>query len=87
MLEGHIAMLDEQSTIQYEVRTSCPKPLDSQIALLRIGRKSIRATGHAWALQKGAPYVTAFNYYLNLILSGKFFVSSIRWPAMSHDGK
>lgn len=64
-------MLDEMSTIQYEIRSVCPTPSHDVIKWLRIGRKPLRATGHAWATQIGAPFRQAIDYYLNLILSGK----------------
>lgn len=64
-------MLDEMSTIQYEIRKVCPVPPHSVTKWLRIGRNAIRATGHAWATQRGAPYRHAIDHYLNMVLNGK----------------
>lgn len=70
ILDDQVAMLDETSTIQYEIRSECYKPAANIIKRLRMGRKAIRSTGHAWATQKGAPFQKAINYYISLILSG-----------------
>lgn len=61
VLNDHIAMLNEQTAIQYEIRVKCPKPEDYQIELLRMCKKTVRNTGHAWATQLSAPYTHALN--------------------------
>lgn len=71
ILVGGVALLDELSEIQYELRSICPIPDESINSRFRITRKIIRFSGHSWALQIGAPYRQALDYYLNLIQSGK----------------
>ncbi|GLV43561.1 hypothetical protein CBL_04103 [Carabus blaptoides fortunei] len=70
ILDGQAAMLDETSTIQYEIRTECYEQSPSIIKRLRMGRKAIRSTGHAWATQKEAPFRQSIDHYINLIISG-----------------
>lgn len=69
ILPGGVAMLDELSELQFELRTLCPQLIGQRIDNFRITRKSVRTLGHAWALQKGAPYRSALDYYTSLILS------------------
>ncbi|GLV37289.1 Eye-enriched kainate receptor [Carabus blaptoides fortunei] len=78
ILVGGVALLDELSEIQYELRSICPVPDESILNRFRTTRKIIRFAGHSWALQIGAPYRQALDYYLSLILSGGLFIKWTR---------
>lgn len=67
-------MLDEQSTIQYEIRSTCDKPQEEKIQNLRMCKNPVRATGHAWALQKSSPIVHAINRHISQILAGNIAI-------------
>lgn len=71
ILPGHVAMLDEYSELQFELRTICTMPDTSILEKFRIARVPVRSSGHGWATQLGAPYRPALDYYMSLVLSGK----------------
>lgn len=64
-------MMDELSTLEYDIKRMCP-PASSKIEdQLRVTRHSVRQTGHAWAIRAGTPFKPALDYYLGIFLSGK----------------
>lgn len=76
ILPGHVAMLDEYSELQFELKTICKLPDDGIWERFRIAKKPVRSSGHGWATQLGAPYTQALNKYMSLVLSGKFLNST-----------
>lgn len=70
ILPGHVAMLDEQTTLQYEIRSSCAKIQDTTIEQLRMCKKPVSYTRHAWATQLSAPYTNAMNNVIRHVIEG-----------------
>lgn len=77
IIPGHVAMLDEYAELQFELKTICKMPDDSILEKFRIARKPVRSTGHGWAMQLGAPFQPAIDYFMSLFLSGRFWVGGL----------
>lgn len=66
-----VAMLDELTTLEYDIKRMCPPSGPKIESQLRVTRHSVRQTGHAWAIRAGTPFKPALDYYLGIFLSGK----------------
>lgn len=77
-VENRAAILDEYTSLQYELRRTCSgemraKRKETEImgsTQIRIAKKSLRTIGQVWLLPKRAAYRSGFDEVLGQIVEG-----------------
>lgn len=79
-VENRAAMLDEYTTLQFDLRKSCKDVLRAKRSdtegksgtKIRITKTALRTIGHVWLLQKKAVFRSVFDHVLAAIVEGRY---------------